>query len=333
MSVVTRVSRLSRLPEDGSPRRSRVWSRAVPTELKRLAVLVAIIAVFSYMNPGFLRVDSMFAILQALAFAGIVAVGQTLLIIAGEFDLSVGSNACLTSIVAALLMTQGGLDPTFAMVIGVAVGAAVGLANALLVLRARIPSFIATIAMLGIARGLATWLCGARPVFDLPLSQYTNADSVVPFSVVALIVLIALGQLVVTRTNFGRTICATGGNPEAARIAGVKTLRIKTLLFVTSGILAGLSGMFTIIHFGSSTITTGTGWELSAVAAVVVGGTSLFGGGGTLIGTLIGLSILQTIASGLVVVHVDPWWQTVVVGVVMLGSVSIDSVRRRAVPA
>ena len=97
------------------------------------------------------------------------------------------------------------------------------------------------------------------------------------------------------------------------------------MLFVTSGLLAGLSGMLSIIHFGSSTITTGSGWELSAVAAVVVGGTSLFGGGGTLIGTLIGLAILQTISSGLVVVHIDPWWQTVVIGVVMLGSVSIDS--------
>jgi ribose transport system permease protein len=300
--------------------------------MKRVLVLVVIVAVFGFMNPAFLRPASLYEIVQAMAFAGIVAVGQTMLIVAGEFDLSVGSTACLTSIVAALLMTQGNLDPVLSMVIGLAVGCLVGLINATLVLRARIPSFIATIAMLGMARGLATWLCGARPVHNLPLTQFSQVDAAVSFSVVLLIVFILIGHFVIGRTNFGRIICATGGNAEAARIAGVKTLRVKSILFVTSGLLAGISGILSIIHFGSSTITTGSGWELSAVAAVVVGGTSLFGGGGTMLGTFIGLAILQTITSGLVVVHIDPWWQTVVIGVIMLASVSVDSLRRRAQP-
>jgi ribose transport system permease protein len=298
--------------------------------MKRVLVLVVIVAVFGFMNPAFLRPASLYEIVQAMAFAGIVAVGQTMLIVAGEFDLSVGSTACLTSIVAALLMTQGNLDPVLSMVIGLAVGCLVGLINATLVLRARIPSFIATIAMLGMARGLATWLCGARPVHNLPLTQFSQVDAAVSFSVVLLLVFIVIGHFVIGRTNFGRIICATGGNPEAARIAGVKTLRVKSILFVLSGLLAGISGILSIIHFGSSTITTGSGWELSAVAAVVVGGTSLFGGGGTMLGTFIGLAILQTITSGLVVVHIDPWWQTVVIGVIMLASVSVDSLRRRA---
>ena len=326
------VGSVSRVPVPESPLRARARSFMAAPELKRVLVLVAIIALFTYMNPAFLRLGSMAAIVQAMAFVGIVAVGQTLLIIAGEFDLSVGSTACLASIVAALLMTQGGLNPVVSMAIGIAVGGIVGLVNATLVLRARIPSFIATIAMLGIARGLAVWLCGAKPIHSLPLTQFSEIDLVVSFSVVTLLVLIVAGHLLVGRTNFGRIICATGGNAEAARIAGVKTQRVKGILFVTSGLLAGLSGILAIIHFGSSTITTGSGWELSAVAAVVVGGTSLFGGGGTLIGTLIGLAILQTITSGLVVVHIDPWWQTVVIGVIMLASVSVDSLRRRAQP-
>jgi ribose transport system permease protein len=308
--------------------RARAVVRA--PEMKRVLVLVVIVAVFGFMNPAFLRPASLYEIVQAMAFAGIVAVGQTMLIVAGEFDLSVGSTACLTSIVAALLMTQGNLDPVLSMVIGLAVGCLVGLINATLVLRARIPSFIATIAMLGMARGLATWLCGARPVHNLPLTQFSQVDAAVSFSVVLLLVFIVIGHFVIGRTNFGRIICATGGNPEAARIAGVKTLRVKSILFVLSGLLAGISGILSIIHFGSSTITTGSGWELSAVAAVVVGGTSLFGGGGTMLGTFIGLAILQTITSGLVVVHIDPWWQTVVIGVIMLASVSVDSLRRRA---
>jgi ribose transport system permease protein len=330
---VSVIGSVSRVPAPESPLGARARAVLGATELKRVLVLVVIVAVFTQLNPAFLRPASLYAVVQAMAFAGIVAVGQTLLIIAGEFDLSVGSTAALSSIVAALLMKQEGLDPTLSMVIGIAVGGLVGLVNATLVLRARIPSFIATIAMLGMARGLATWMCSARPVFNLPLTQYTSLDAAVSFSVVTLVALIVVGHLLVRRTNFGRIICATGGNAEAARIAGVKTLRVKSILFITSGLLAGLSGIFAIIHFGSSTITTGSGWELSAVAAVVVGGTSLFGGGGTLIGTLLGLSILQTITSGLVVVHIDPWWQTVVIGAIMLGSVSVDSVRRRAAPA
>ncbi len=301
-------------------------------ELKRLLVLVAIFAVFTYLNPAFIRLESIAAIVQAMAFAGIVAVGLTLLIIAGEFDLSVGSTACLASIVAAMLMTESQLDPVLAMVAGVAIGGVVGLVNATLVLVARIPSFIATIAMLGIARGLAVWLSGARPINLPQLATFSDIERTASVSVIVLLVLVVLGQFLISRTNFGRLMSATGGNAEASRLAGVKTVRIKGILFVTSGLLAGLSGILAIMHFGSATATTGLGWELSAVAAVVVGGTSLFGGGGTVVGTLIGLAILQTITSGLVVVHIDPWWQTVVIGLIMLASVSIDSLRRRVRP-
>lgn len=327
------VSGVSRLPAPGSPIGARARAVVRAPEMKRVLVLAVIVAVFGYMNPAFLRPASLYELVQAMAFVGIVAVGQTLLIVAGEFDLSVGSTACLSSIVAALLMTQQSLDPAVSMVIGIVVGGLVGLVNATLVLRARIPSFISTIAMLGMARGLATWLCGARPIFHLPLGQFSQIDAAISFSVVLLLVLIMTGHFLIGRTNFGRIMCATGGNADAARIAGVKTLRVKSILFVTSGLLAGVSGILSLIHFGSSTITTGSGWELSAVAAVVVGGTSLFGGGGTMIGTLIGLAILQTITSGLVVVHIDPWWQTVVIGAIMLASVSVDSLRRRAHPA
>lgn len=326
------ASGIVRVPGPESQFRARARSIVAAPELKRLLVLVVIVAVFTFMNPAFIRVGSLTAIVQAMAFAGIVAVGQTLLIIAGEFDLSVGSTACLASIVAAMLMTQGNMDPILSMVIGLLVGGLIGLVNATLVLRARIPSFIATIAMLGIARGLAVWLCGAKPIRLPMLQQFSDLDKIVSFSVVVLLVLVLGGHFLIGRTSFGRLMCATGGNAEAARIAGVKTLRMKGILFVASGLLAGLSGILAIIHFGSSTITTGSGWELSAVAAVVVGGTSLFGGGGTVIGTLIGLAILQTITSGLVVVHIDPWWQTVVIGVLMLASVGIDSVRRRVRP-
>jgi ribose transport system permease protein len=323
---------VARVQSPESRLRARARAVVAAPELKRLLVLVVIFAVFTFMNPAFLRAASIAAIVQAMAFVGIVAVGQTMLIIAGEFDLSVGSTAALASIVVAVLMTQQHLDPVLAMVAGLAVAGLVGLVNATVVLRVRVPSFIATIAMLGIARGLGVWLSSAKAIRVPELAQFSDLDRVVSFSVVILVLCVLIGHFIVVRTNFGRVMCATGGNAEAARVAGVKTMRIKGILFVTSGLLAGLSGILSNIHFGSTTIATGSGWELSAVAAVVVGGTSLFGGGGTLIGTLIGLTILQTITSGLVVVHVDPWWQTILIGVIMLASVSIDTLRRRTKP-
>ncbi len=317
------------VPEPENPLRARARAFMAAPELKRLFALVAIIAVFAVLNPAFLRIESGYAIVQAMAFVGIVAVGQTLLIIAGEFDLSVGSTAALVSVVAALLMTRTNLDPILALIVGMAVAGLIGLVNALMVLVARIPSFIATIAMLGIARGLAVWLTLAKPI-ELPqLDQLGELNKVASFSVLALLVLVVGGHFLLGRSNYGRLICATGGNAEAARVAGVSTLRIKGTLFVVCGLLAGLAGILSLIHFGSATVTTGSGWELAAVAAVVVGGTSLFGGGGTVIGTLIGLAILQTITSGLVVVHIDPWWQNVIVGAMMLASVGMDSVGRR----
>jgi ribose transport system permease protein len=327
------VGDVTRAPDPGSRLRAGVRAVVAAPELKRLAVLVVIVTVFTFMNPNFIRVASISAIVQAMAFIGIVAVGQTLLIIAGEFDLSVGSTAALVSIVVAVLITQWHADPVVAMLVGLLVGVIVGLVNATVVLRLRVPSFIATIAMLGIARGLGVWLSSAKAIKLPELAAFSDLNRTVSFSVVLLIVLVLVGHFLVGRTNFGRMLAATGGNAETARIAGVKTLRIKGILFVASGLLAGLAGILSAIHFGSTTIATGLGWELLAVAAVVVGGTSLFGGSGTVIGTLIGLAILQTITNGLVVVKVDPWWQTILIGLIMLASVSIDSLRRRGRPA
>ncbi len=313
------------------------WWRTVSRapELKRLAVLVAVLGLFGVLNPNFLGVESFVAILQATAFVGIVAIGQTMLIVAGEFDLSVGSVAALSSVSAALLMTTGGLDPFVAMAAGIVIGALVGLVNSVLVLKVAIPSFIATIGMLFIVRGLTVYISHAKPIYPLPPVIHGMGDIKVggiSVSIVIFLGLVVVCAFILNRTTFGRLIRATGGNPDAARIAGVKTVRIKVVLFVFVGILASCAGMLSIMYFGSGTSTTGTGWELSAIAAVVVGGTSLFGGSGTVVGTLLGLLILQSISNGMVAAQIDPWWQTITIGVIMLLSVSVDLVRRRRRP-
>ena len=304
-------------------------------ESKRLLVLLLIIGFFGFLNNAFISGDSFLAIFQAMAFVGIVAIGQTLLIVAGEFDLSVGSVAALADVSAALLMVKAGIDPILAMAIGLGIGALIGVCNGILVLRVGVPSFIATIGMLFIARGLTVWITGAKPIYPLPpvIDQLGDINLFgLSASLVIMLLLVVVGTFVLDRMTFGRLIRATGGNPEAARIAGVKTVRTKFMLFVLVGLLAGLSGVLSLVHFGAGTHLMGQGWELSAIAAVVVGGTSLFGGSGTVIGTFLGLIILQSISNGMVAAQIDPWWQTITIGLIMLLSVSVDVTRRRRRP-
>ncbi len=317
------------------PSESRWRSLVGSSEAKRLLVLVLVVAFFGAINNAFVSGESFLAIVQAMSFAGIAAIGLTLLIVAGEFDLSVGSTAALASVSAALLMTRGGLDPFVAMGVGLLIGAAVGVTNAVIVLRVGVPSFIATIGMLFIARGLTVWISGAKPVYPLPSVIGELGGIRIGALTVSIVVLAALTLVcafVLGQTTFGRLMRATGGNPDAARIAGVKTVRIRAGLFVFVGVLAAFSGILSIVHFGSATHTTGSGWELSAIAAVVVGGTSLFGGSGTVVGTFLGLAILQSIASGMVAARIDPWWQTITIGLIMLVSVTVDLTRRRRRP-
>jgi ribose transport system permease protein len=314
---------------------ARWRSMARAPESKRLIVLLVVVGFFGFLNNAFISGDSFLAIFQAMAFVGIVAIGQTLLIVAGEFDLSVGSVAALADVSAALLMVNAGVDPILAMLIGLGVGALVGVCNGILVLRVGVPSFIATIGMLFIARGLTVWITAAKPIYPLPpvIDQLGDINLFgLSASLVIMLLLVVAGAFVLDRMTFGRLIRATGGNPEAARIAGVKTVRTKFMLFVLVGLLAGLSGVLSLVHFGAGTHLMGQGWELSAIAAVVVGGTSLFGGSGTVIGTFLGLIILQSISNGMVAAQIDPWWQTITIGLIMLFSVSVDVTRRRKRP-
>ena len=301
-------------------------------EMKSMAFLIVVVGIFSFMNPAFLSFASFMSILQALAFIGIVSVGMTLLIVAGEFDLSVGSVATLANVSAALLMVKTGVDPVVSLLIGMGIGLLVGAVNAILVLTFAVPSFIATIGMMFMARGIAVWLSAAKPILPLPPIANQIGDIHVlglSLSVFVFLLLVGVGAFVLARTNFGCLVRATGGNAEAAQIAGVKTKRTKFLLFMLSGALAGFAGTLTLVHFGTGTHEMGNGWELTAIAAVVIGGTSLFGGTGTVIGTFIGLMILHAIAFGMVAARIDPWWQISATGVIMLLSLTAEAVDKR----
>ena len=297
-----------------------------------LVPLVVFAAVFVWIDHTFLNANSLAAMLRAVAFIGVIAVGQTWLMVAGEIDLSVGSVAGLGAIVASWLMKNAHWPLEAGLVAGLATGAFAGLINGLVAVRLGIPAFIATLGMLYIARGLNYLLCQGYPIYPLPdhLVAFGRAE---PFGVswafVILMTTVVVGDFCLRKTVFGRKVLATGGNAEVARIAGINTGQVKIGCYVLTGTLAALGGMLLMAQLNVGQPEIGTGWELDVIASVVIGGVSLFGGVGTVAGTLLGLLIMQVVRSGLVVSGASTHWQTVAVGVIMIGAVGAYLLRRR----
>jgi ribose transport system permease protein len=298
-----------------------------------LVPLVIAIGIFLCVDRSFLSPNSAAAMLRAVAFIGIIAVAQTWLIVAGEIDLSVGSVAGLSAVVAAWLMKNAGWPVELGLVAGLATGALAGLCNGLIAVRLGIPAFIATLGMLYIARGLNYLLCKGYPIYPLPdgVSAFGKAE---PFGVswafVILVCAVVLGDFCLRKTVFGRQVLATGGNAEVARIAGINTEAVKIICYMQTGMMAALAGMLLMAQLNVGQPEIGNGWELDVIASVVIGGVSLFGGLGTVAGAFLGLLIMQVVRSGLVVSGVNTHWQTVAVGVIMIGAVGLDLLRRRA---
>jgi ribose/xylose/arabinose/galactoside ABC-type transport system permease subunit len=306
----------------------------------RAAFLILIIALFAIQNPAFINGASILSVVQGMVFVGIAAVFLTILITSGEFDISVGANAALAGTLAAQFVVGGegvadDRSPWAGLLIGVFVGLVIGLINAFIVLVGNVPSFIATIAMLFIAKSLATYIPGGKPIPGYRDSW--EADGIVfresfflsNFSIIVFILMIVVGHVILKRTHFGVVVSSIGSNKEAARTSGTQVKRVKTILFALTGAGAGLAGAVSVFHFGSIYFSLGQGWELTAIAAIVLGGTSLFGGRGSIIGLLFGLALMQTIASGMVAVGIDPWWQTVITGAIVLATLVVEQLRRK----
>jgi len=304
-------------------------------EVGILIPLVLFTCLFAALNPRLLATPNIAAMLRGMSFIGVIAVGQTLLMVGGELDLSVGSVAGLCAILASWLMRYAGWPAEMALLAGLLCGASTGLINGLVAVRLGLPAFIATLGMLYMARGADYLICGGYPVYPLPRSvtEFGKAEPLgVSWSFWIFVVLVVAADVTLRKTGFGRQLCATGGNREAARISGINTSRIKITGYVLTGMLAALGGMLLMARINVGQAEIGVGWELDVIAGVVVGGVSLFGGVGTVLGTFIGLLIMQVVRTGLVML---PWpisthWQTVAVGVIMIVAVGVDLLRRRA---
>jgi ribose/xylose/arabinose/galactoside ABC-type transport system permease subunit len=294
------------------------------------ALLLECVA-FTALSPHFFSADNLLNVTLQASITAIIAAGMTFVILTGGIDLSVGSVVALSGIVATGALASGVGAPS-AVLAALALGAASGGIAGVLVARFGVAPFIATLSLMTVWRGIAFVATGGRPVWDLPASFAVLGSgriAGVPIPTVVMAVVFAAAHVTLTRTRYGRHVVAFGGNPEAARLSGIRTGRICASVYVLCGALAAASGVLLASRMSSGQPNAGLGYELDVIAAVVVGGTSLSGGRGSVLGTLLGALLIAVLRNGLNLLDVDSYVQQVVVGIVILLAVLLDPVRRR----
>ena len=316
----------------GDTRRSR--SVIMQELLGRFGVffgLFVLVGVFSSLSPVFFTQNNLMNILIQAGVNAIIAAGMTWVILARQIDLSVGSTLALSSVIGASFISGGG-PIWLGIAIMLAVGVVAGIVNGAFVAYFGFPAFVTTLATMWLYRGLAYVFTEGQAVTGLPRDfrlLATGSISGIPNIVVLLVVVFAFCHFVLARTTVGRHIYAVGDNQEAARLSGVNVKGTQLLVFAASGFFAALGGVVLASRLFSAQPVAGSGYELFAIAAVVIGGTSLFGGVGGVLGTLIGAVFIATLVNGLVILNVTAFWQQVFMGAVVLAAVGLDQYRKR----
>jgi ribose transport system permease protein len=327
-------------PPAGLRVRWRRWLREhvsyAVSEFTAATALVVLFIALSLASPHFLTADNLFNIGSQTAVIAIIAVAQTMVIITKGIDLSVGAVAALAGVVGALVVRDLGFSVWEATAVAIAVGAAAGLVNGLLVAGAGLPPFIATLGMMSAGRGLVFIVTGAVGVYSLPESfQLLGNGEIagIPFAVVITAVVALAASCLLSQSRFGQYVYAMGSNLEAARRAGIAVRRNLTAVYVLAGALVGLGGMVAASRVNSGQPNYGIGLELDAIAAAVIGGASLFGGQGRIAGTLIGAFLIALVRNGSVLLGISIHYQQVIVGLIIWAAVYFDQFRRRRLEA
>ncbi len=300
-------------------------------ELGTLAGLVALSVLLALLTPHFLTVSNLLNVLEQTSINAVIAVGMTFVILTGGIDLSVGSIVALSGIALATALESGAPFP-LAILAGLGVGALAGLVNGLLITRGRLPPFIATLGMMSVARGLALMATDGRPVsgFDQGFRELATGRALfVPAPALVAAAVYLLAGFVLARTRFGRYVYAIGGNEEAARLSGVAVRFHKTMVYAIAGLASALAAVILTARLNSAQPIAGIMYELDAIAATVIGGTSLLGGSGSVAGTLVGALIMGVLRNGLNLLGVSSFLQQVVIGLVIIGAVLLDSLLKR----
>ena len=318
------------VPAIAEPRRS--WREWFASAQGPLIGLILLCVVFSLGNPHFLSLRNALNVIDQVTVLGILAVGMTAVVVIGGIDLSVGAILALATMTIGSLFAAG-LPFVLCVALGLLAGAASGLVNGLLITRARLPAFIATLTMMSVARGLASMTTDGEQVVGFP-NWFTSLSSVRHFGIlsvtVALFLLIAVVAFVFLRYRAtGRSLYAIGGSAEVARLAGIRVRPLTVWVYVASGLLAAVAGVALAARLDSAQPSDGLGYELDTIAAVVIGGASLSGGIGGVGGTVVGVLIIGVLHNGLNLVGVSPFVQQVVIGAVIAVAVTLDTLRRR----
>ncbi len=330
----------------GSVRAKQQRTRLVRTAGALVALVVVVILVNAFSHGSFLTPGNLTNVLRQITYNAILAIGQTFVIITAGIDLSVGSLIELTGVVMASFANASHLDGPLlvgtTLLVGLAVGCAAGFINAVPVVKLNLPPFITTLAMMLMARGLAFKLAHGRPVAVDSAAFNTIGTGFlfegllrpvglpgVPVAVLWMALLVVVFAIVLTRTRFGRYVFAIGGNEEAARLAGINVGRVKTLVYVISGGCAAVAGLLLMARFQSGSPNTGIGSELQSIAAVVVGGTSLTGGRGSVVNTFFGALLIGVLNNVMNLLGIESYTQDIVLGAVILIAVIVDELRKR----
>lgn len=300
-------------------------------ELGILAALVVICLVTAVINPVFLTPENLIDVFRSTSFTLICSVGMTFVLVSAGLDLSVGSILGLSGMLAGLCLVNG-WSPPLAILVGLAGGSLLGLVNGLIIVRFRIPPLIVTLGTMYIGRGIIYVATQGRPLYPFPndfnqIGQGTLFS--VPYSIYLAAALVAVGIWVLRKTTFGRSVYALGGNEEASRVAGISIGPVKVGIYVIAAFTASITGILMASRLSSAQAAAGTGWELTVIASVIIGGTSMFGGVGTLLGTVIGTTIMCILTNAMVLMGVDVYWQKIVVGIIIILAVGMDTYGRR----
>jgi ribose transport system permease protein len=296
-----------------------------------LAVILLGGAIMSVLSPVFATMRNIENVLQSATIIAVVAIGQTFVILVAGIDLSVASVLVLSSVLSVGLVQFQGFSPEIGVMVALLAGLGIGLVNGLAVTKLRIPALIATLATMTIGRGLAYIYSGGTNIAPVP-RFFVDLQAArilgIPAVIVLTLVLALIAQIVLSRTSFGRSIYATGGNPLAARLAGIKTERVIIIAFMISGLMSAIGGLLITARFEAGAATAAQGLELAVIAAVVIGGVSLFGGEGNIGSMLLGVLLLGLVQNAVNLLNVPPNWDSVVSGLVIAAAAALDVYRR-----
>ncbi|MDR6519731.1 ABC transporter permease [Variovorax atrisoli] len=321
--------------------KDRLLRPATRQKLLAFASLVVLMVFFSFASPQFLQADNLVGILQSTAVNGVLAIACTFVIITSGIDLSVGTLMTFCAVMTGVVLTYMGMPLWLGICAAIFFGALSGFVSGLLIAKLKIPPFIATLGMMMLLKGLSLVISGTKPIYfnDTPGFTAISQDSLIgdivpalpiPNAVLILFLVAVAASIVLNRTLLGRYTFALGSNEEAVRLSGVNTDFWKIVVYTVSGGICGIAGLLIASRLNSAQPALGQGYELDAIAAVVIGGTSLSGGTGTIVGTIIGAFIMSVLTNGLRILSVAQEWQTVVTGVIIILAVYADILRRRS---